>query len=147
MADEEITVRIHNRRAPPGPAERRWVGFVSRDASIILERAAGTSEGEGDFEEDVGFPVHLLIEHLLSRSFEEDGQLSKNEKVKIVFESVFCEEEFDCAVCSERCEKETEVARLICGHCFHENCIAEWGKYKQTCPVCRGEIQHKIRNF
>jgi hypothetical protein len=27
-----------------------------------------------------------------------------------------------------------------CPHTFHYQCIFEWGKYNQICPVCRKEI-------
>ena len=30
---------------------------------------------------------------------------------------------------------------LLCGHCFHDECITEWLKRSKTCPYCRTEFQ------
>ena len=30
-----------------------------------------------------------------------------------------------------------------CGHTFHENCLKNWEKYHQTCPICRSRINYK----
>ena len=48
------------------------------------------------------------------------------------------EREQSCAVCLQTLG--TKVACMPCGaqHAFHENCINEWLKGSDTCPMCRG---------
>lgn len=48
------------------------------------------------------------------------------------------ETDLECCICLEK-GKENFVA-LKCNHSFHKNCILEWIKEKQTCPMCRIEI-------
>jgi Ring finger domain len=46
----------------------------------------------------------------------------------------------ECAVCLEKIKEGDAVATINCAHTFHSNCITEWGKYKQECPLCRSRI-------
>ena len=43
----------------------------------------------------------------------------------------------ECSICLESMVPPVRVARLRCRHAFHEQCIAQWLKTSQTCPVCR----------
>jgi hypothetical protein len=39
-----------------------------------------------------------------------------------------------CAVCHENLHEHTVID---CGHAFHYECIIEWLKHQQNCPLCR----------
>ena len=43
-------------------------------------------------------------------------------------------EEF-CAICLD--EILTDGLKLMCGHKFHRDCILEWAKKNNNCPICR----------
>ncbi|KAH0632573.1 hypothetical protein KY284_035359 [Solanum tuberosum] len=45
-----------------------------------------------------------------------------------------------CCICLEEyCDKE-ELARIDCGHMYHMDCLKEWNKIVNTCPVCRRRV-------
>ena len=64
---------------------------------------------------------------------------TKNDNVKIVYNTINYVEDFSCVICTE--DHDTILAKLGCNHVFHRDCIVEWGKYKQECPLCRAPIQ------
>jgi len=45
-----------------------------------------------------------------------------------------------CAICLGDLEYHSLVARIECGHMFHEDCIRQWGLQNPVCPVCRADI-------
>jgi len=51
----------------------------------------------------------------------------------------------DCVICGDSYEKGHKISNLPCLHTFHSNCIKEWFKQKNMCPICKYEIT--IENF
>ena len=49
--------------------------------------------------------------------------------------------EQSCNVCLENFNKGQITMQLDCGHYFHEKCIIHWLKMRNTCPVCRHELE------
>ena len=45
----------------------------------------------------------------------------------------------DCSICTVDYEKDDMISITNCNHVFHTDCIKEWAKYKQICPICRAE--------
>lgn len=45
----------------------------------------------------------------------------------------------DCLVCMDSVQLENITIKLKCLHYFHEQCIVDWLKVHNTCPVCREE--------
>lgn len=43
----------------------------------------------------------------------------------------------DCSICLEEISKGCE---LMCKHYFHKECIAEWIKRSNSCPLCKREM-------
>ncbi|XP_076800099.1 uncharacterized protein LOC143445110 isoform X2 [Clavelina lepadiformis] len=41
-----------------------------------------------------------------------------------------------CVICHDPL-KSMEVHRLLCGHIFHNDCLAKWLERNRTCPTCR----------
>ncbi|KAF3777482.1 putative E3 ubiquitin-protein ligase [Nymphaea thermarum] len=59
----------------------------------------------------------------------------------VVFESIGCAHDTECAVCLTRFEPESAVSRLSCGHFFHKPCFDKWLDYwHSTCPLCRSSL-------
>ncbi|CAH2035495.1 unnamed protein product [Thlaspi arvense] len=42
-----------------------------------------------------------------------------------------------CCICQEEYNEGEEVGKLDCGHEFHCQCIKEWLKVKNLCPICK----------
>mmetsp|Transcript_8606 Transcript_8606/g.19180 ORF Transcript_8606/g.19180 Transcript_8606/m.19180 type:complete len:271 (-) Transcript_8606:222-1034(-) len=53
-----------------------------------------------------------------------------------------CEEDDECAICSESLGAGDTLWRLPCGHSqWHEACIHQWLLRTGTCPMCRIEVK------
>ena len=48
----------------------------------------------------------------------------------------------ECPICLDELSK--HVIKLNCGHFFHPNCINDWKKINNACPVCRERIDKMI---
>ena len=43
-----------------------------------------------------------------------------------------------CTICTNRYYNDnSNMIQFSCTHYFHKDCIIEWAKIKDTCPVCR----------
>ncbi|CAN8276971.1 unnamed protein product [Cochlearia groenlandica] len=42
-----------------------------------------------------------------------------------------------CCICQEEYNEGEDMGRLECGHEFHSQCIKEWLKQKNLCPICK----------
>lgn len=49
--------------------------------------------------------------------------------------------ETSCAVCKDEFECGQECISMPCQHNFHKECIIPWLKERNTCPVCRFELE------
>lgn len=45
-----------------------------------------------------------------------------------------------CAICLENHNNNDDVIILDCKHIYHKDCISEWLREHETCPVCRGVV-------
>ena len=51
-------------------------------------------------------------------------------------------EEHTCCVCLDSvCDKSVDITRTSCGHIFHLSCLLKSLKVKNTCPMCRWELE------
>mmetsp|Transcript_21787 Transcript_21787/g.35229 ORF Transcript_21787/g.35229 Transcript_21787/m.35229 type:complete len:219 (+) Transcript_21787:174-830(+) len=48
-----------------------------------------------------------------------------------------------CTVCQEKYEIGDKVTHLPCGHTFHRECIIQWLKQKNSCPLCRAKVDNE----
>lgn len=46
----------------------------------------------------------------------------------------------ECSICYEKYNETSNISILSCEHCFHTDCIKNWGKRKNNCPICRETI-------
>ena len=49
-------------------------------------------------------------------------------------------DESNCSICMSDYEREEEILTLTCFHKFHAQCVEEWFKSQNWCPVCRTKI-------
>jgi hypothetical protein len=47
----------------------------------------------------------------------------------------------DCSICYE--DLTNNEVKIGCGHMFHNKCLIQWIITKNTCPICRYNINHK----
>lgn len=52
----------------------------------------------------------------------------------------FSEENKSCAICMVNYEVGEKYMILECLHRFHECCVKEWFKQKNTCPICKALV-------
>ncbi len=46
----------------------------------------------------------------------------------------------NCSICMSSLKNPNKIETLKCNHIFHKNCINEWFKKQNTCPMCRSVI-------
>lgn len=47
----------------------------------------------------------------------------------------------DCSVCMDMFVIDAEAKELPCEHIFHPDCIDQWLKLHNTCPICRTKVE------
>lgn len=43
----------------------------------------------------------------------------------------------ECIICADRVTADCILVSLMCGHIFHDHCLANWMRARLTCPQCR----------
>lgn len=84
------------------------------------------------------------IESALAIS-QNDNELTKDDSINPILTQEKASEQNknnSCSICLEQFGDQ-HIAELQCSHSFHSNCITEWTKYKQDCPICRSKIDFK----
>ena len=44
-----------------------------------------------------------------------------------------------CAICLNN---NGTFIKTVCNHEFHKDCLNEWIKYKENCPICRQNLEN-----
>mmetsp|Transcript_40998 Transcript_40998/g.87329 ORF Transcript_40998/g.87329 Transcript_40998/m.87329 type:complete len:378 (-) Transcript_40998:25-1158(-) len=66
------------------------------------------------------------------------GTLEMQETVPydpVVFDGVI-----QCPTCLEDFNRDSCIKKTVCGHHFHEQCLAPWLRVNRTCPICRADL-------
>ncbi len=85
------------------------------------------------------------LRELLQRSLY-DQELKRNDSIELDVCKQPCtkeDEKDDCRICMNNFEENEDKTLLPCTHKFHYDCLIEWGKHKQECPICRASIAKK----
>jgi hypothetical protein len=70
-----------------------------------------------------------------------ENEMEKNPYIILdIYKSICTKPIAECSVCLEKIRIGESMSTLDCAHTFHNNCINEWGSYKQECPLCRNPI-------
>ena len=50
------------------------------------------------------------------------------------------EEKRNCVICMTQYEKGDKILTIPCCHLYHMECIKDWFKSKNTCPICKFKV-------
>lgn len=167
-SDDENHVRIGYLIEP----DENWIGYSSEDDNFIIYDRESQELGSLPTNISVETlrnlelisRTYLILRLLESRenfdnitdilmdSFEEYLEKYSSKKIEGELDikiqcyetlSKSIEEEKECCICQEIFKNKDLVSVLECKHIYHEDCIRQWGKRKNNCPVCRLEISLK----
>ena len=68
-------------------------------------------------------------------------------KTEITEQTINNYKDITCNICLEGFVLGNILRILECQHAFHENCIITWLKSRNTCPVCRHELESNDPNY
>lgn len=89
---------------------------------IMLGNMIGSLVGEGTENNQQGVSQNIL-DQLPSRVFHQDRDRPEQ-----------------CPICIENFKTGDKVRTLPCLHQFHEGCVDNWLRNKNTCPICKHQI-------
>jgi len=61
-------------------------------------------------------------------------------RIKVTPYDIAANEGSECSICLADLETGEPALRIPCGHLFHEECVNDWLKKSNECPVCRFEL-------
>lgn len=65
-------------------------------------------------------------------------------KIKERKKAEYSKNDEDCSICLGLFEVGDDVSTLPCAHVYHSNCIKNWLKIQNTCPLCKLEITESL---
>ena len=94
-----------------------------------------------DFVSDADFDREFTYERLVELDVQlmRRGGLSSSELRSLLqpMRGVVTE----CTICLETSRRHERVARLVCSHVFHTECLQRWLGDHYTCPLCRHDLR------
>ena len=84
-----------------------------------------------------------MVFEYATRLSESNIQPRKNENIRLLKEPICNSTKTDtaCSICFEDIKKTELIQLLNCTHFFHHNCLSNWVKIKNECPICRHKIE------
>ena len=142
--DETIRVNIRTGTSTRAPRLRNtesnqlpFEGEITIEFNSVLMNSYPRFLNTGYFYRDEN------VYDLIARSMY-DSQLSRNPNIHLAIRPHNCksiEVGQHCSVCQDKFKLGESLSTLQdCKHTFHNECLQEWGKYKQECPLCRSAI-------
>lgn len=121
-------------------------GLGNADPRIIEQLFAAAGAGMNPFEqgfERAGDPDPRKKEALGASA----STLRNLPRVKVTGYDIAANESPECSVCLDDLQIGATALRIPCGHLFHEDCVKEWLKKSNECPVCRWELPTDDQNY
>ena len=131
LASEADLLHVQGMPNYPIPSNNNYVNF--NNTNRIVEYYPGRHRH--NFRNNVVVPTPA--NNLAADEEDEDEDEQEDEK-----------ETMTCRIClDDLCSTENNKMDLECGHSFHQNCLNEWRKENNTCPICRGEVKEKTTRY
>ncbi len=112
----------------PCLTERRIDRMVQNEVNAITQRF----EMETSFDRDDGM-VELTVLKLRKKSVPESTKKNEDRSTCSVDEHI-------CLICMATLDEGEIVGDLSCGHSYHVDCLKEWLKRKNACPLCNTQV-------
>uniref|UniRef100_A0A7S1WIB1 RING-type E3 ubiquitin transferase n=1 Tax=Alexandrium catenella TaxID=2925 RepID=A0A7S1WIB1_ALECA len=61
-------------------------------------------------------------------------------RIKVTAYDIAANESAECSICLDELVIGQPALRIPCGHLYHEDCVKDWLKKSNECPVCRFEL-------
>jgi len=61
-------------------------------------------------------------------------------RIKVSKHDIEKNESNECSICLDELVLGEDALRIPCGHLYHEDCVNDWLKKSNECPVCRWEL-------
>jgi len=61
-------------------------------------------------------------------------------RIKVTAYDIAANESAECSICLDELVAGQPALRIPCGHLYHEDCVKDWLKKSNECPVCRFEL-------
>lgn len=128
------------------PSQRRVSSAHQHHSSARDARLAGEADADRGLREYLAGLLRAAEEQLEASAAEENssgaGRAPSPARLQEVLDGLDCFEAVGelpdaCAICLECMGGGQMLARLPCGHCFHNTCIAAWLPASLTCPLCK----------
>ena len=146
-----VLVEVKNIIRDFGELQERWWGPDSEDQILLLhdrtlEFLTEWSDTRKLIPVEISAELDRRIKELNEqwKRFRERAPLAREARENIPITTVSCEHISDnsnitsnCPICLEDFELGEEASQPHCGHIFHKNCISQWWRSNNTCPVCR----------
>lgn len=82
------------------------------------------------------FPRNLQFNEMIQENHEDS--FAKLDIYKNIEKSESSDNK-SCAICIEDYKDNDEIGILFCNHMFHKNCMTDWNKNSNRCPLCNIE--------
>eukprot|EP00416_Gambierdiscus_australes_P040780 CAMPEP_0171102908 /NCGR_PEP_ID=MMETSP0766_2-20121228/58625_1 /TAXON_ID=439317 /ORGANISM="Gambierdiscus australes, Strain CAWD 149" /LENGTH=356 /DNA_ID=CAMNT_0011563285 /DNA_START=65 /DNA_END=1135 /DNA_ORIENTATION=+ len=61
-------------------------------------------------------------------------------RIKVTAYDIAANESTECSICLDELVAGQPALRIPCGHLYHEDCVKDWLRKSNECPVCRFEL-------
>jgi len=61
-------------------------------------------------------------------------------RIKVTAYDIAANESAECSICLDELVAGQPALRIPCGHLYHEDCVKDWLRKSNECPVCRFEL-------
>lgn len=121
-------------------------GLGNADPRIIEQLFAAAGAGMSPFEQ--GFEPQGDADPRKKEALGASASTLRNlPRVKVTGYDIAANESPECSVCLDDLQIGALALRIPCGHLFHEECVKEWLKKSNECPVCRWELPTDDRDY
>ncbi|KAF8110956.1 hypothetical protein N665_0077s0019 [Sinapis alba] len=127
--------------------QMRRTGNLRLEDVMLLNQSMLSAAGIHDRYRDMRLDVdNMSYEELLSLGERigdvctglKEETISNRLKQRKYSSDTRCPQEIEpCCICQEEYDEGEELGMLECGHGFHSQCIKEWLKQKNLCPICK----------
>jgi hypothetical protein len=90
--------------------------------------------------------MEAITEHInIESSFDRENTMVEQTILKLKTKSLDSDHEFKyedqtCQICMANLEAGERIGDLSCGHSFHVDCLKEWIKRRNACPLCQTQV-------